>query len=256
MGELIAKAREALADTSLPAEQRVHEPRKRFRRSALLRMIRDPSATSSRSRTDGSATRAGAFRHARCGRRHRSTRKAGVPACPETQPDALEAQRKDAPRSALIANVVSSSASRRVAWVRGRRSGTRSTRSPAVCGARTATGAAISRNTKRPSSFTTGASVKDHWYHVQLLRHVWPDTMKPYAEVMSALSHALGDHHDLHVLRGMVSKRSVVAKAIDERQAELQKEAEKIGARVYAEKPDAWLARMRKYWESWRSTAR
>ena len=38
---------------------------------------------------------------------------------------------------------------------------------------------------------------KEHWYHVQLLRDVWPEIMKPYAGILSDLSHALGDHHDL-----------------------------------------------------------
>jgi hypothetical protein len=79
--------------------------------------------------------------------------------------------------------------------------------------------------------------------------------MKPYAEVLSTLSHALGDHHDLHVLRERLEKAKMSLKVIDERQEKLQREAEEIGAFVYAEKPGAWLARMRKYWESWARTA-
>ena len=97
--------------------------------------------------------------------------------------------------------------------------------------------------------------VKEHWYHVQLLRNVWPEMLKPYAEVLSTLSHILGDHHDLHVLRERLAKMPAVTKAIDARLAQLEAEADAIGARVYAEKPAAWLARMRKYWSAWTRTA-
>lgn len=105
--------------------------------------------------------------------------------------------------------------------------------------------------------------VKEHWYHVQLLRHTWPPMMKAYAGVLEDLSHTLGDHHDLFVLRGIVAgsprdfgRTPAVLKlldTIDERQRELEQRAAEIGSRVYAEKPDAWLARMRNYWTAWRA---
>jgi CHAD domain-containing protein len=94
--------------------------------------------------------------------------------------------------------------------------------------------------------------VKELWYHAQLLRHVWPEMMKPYAEVLSTLSKTLGDHHDLHVLRELVPE---LADVIDERQKELEEQAMSIGRRVYAEKPAAWLARMRNTWNAWTRTA-
>lgn len=94
--------------------------------------------------------------------------------------------------------------------------------------------------------------VKEHWYHAQLLRHVWPEIMKPYADVLSTLSKALGDHHDLHVLRDLVPE---LADPIDARQAELEQQAMSIGLRVYAEKPAARLARMRNTWKAWIRTA-
>lgn len=94
--------------------------------------------------------------------------------------------------------------------------------------------------------------VKEHWYHAQLLRELWPPMMKAYANVMQDLSHALGDHHDLHVLRELVKAPSVIA-AIDEKQRQLEAEARAIGARVYAESANAWLARMRNYWKAWKA---
>jgi CHAD domain-containing protein len=104
--------------------------------------------------------------------------------------------------------------------------------------------------------------VKEHWYHIQLLQYVWPSAMKSYADVLEELSHALGDHHDLFVLRGIIAasprdfgKPPAVVKlldAIDARQQDLETRATEIGSRVYAETPKAWLARIRNYWEAWR----
>ncbi|HET8799119.1 MAG TPA: CHAD domain-containing protein, partial [Thermoanaerobaculia bacterium] len=94
--------------------------------------------------------------------------------------------------------------------------------------------------------------VKEHWYHIQLLRDLWPSMMKPYAAVMQDLSRALGDHHDLHVLRGLVTAPTVIA-AIALRQRTLEAEARAIGTRVYAEPSRAWLARMRRLWIVWRA---
>jgi len=104
--------------------------------------------------------------------------------------------------------------------------------------------------------------VKDHWYHVQLLEDVWPGIMKPYAEVMSELSHALGDLHDLDVLHALAaiqpslfgSPRSAnrLLAIIVARRAALLATALDIGGRVFAEDPAAWRKRMRGYWRSWR----
>ena len=104
--------------------------------------------------------------------------------------------------------------------------------------------------------------VKDHWYHVQLLGDVWPDVMKPYADVMATLSRTLGDLHDLDVLRALIdaqpsrfgSGRSVqrLKRIVEVRRGELLNIAIEIGSRVYAEQPEAWRKRVRGYWRSWR----
>jgi CHAD domain-containing protein len=91
--------------------------------------------------------------------------------------------------------------------------------------------------------------VKTHWYHVQLLRHVWPPLTKAYAEMLDELSHVLGDHHDLHVLGENVPG---LQETIAARQQELGKQAFALGARIYAERPKAFLARMRSWWNAWR----
>ena len=50
--------------------------------------------------------------------------------------------------------------------------------------------------------------VKTHWYHAQLLKPIWPQFMKPYANTLEELSHTLGDHHDLQVLAGSFERPS------------------------------------------------
>lgn len=95
--------------------------------------------------------------------------------------------------------------------------------------------------------------VKELWYHVQLLRHVWPEILKPYADILQDLSRTLGDHHDLHVLHTLIGNQPVLTKAIQARQAELEAKARDLGRRVYADKPKAFLARMRNVWSAWRS---
>ncbi|HEY0141682.1 MAG TPA: CHAD domain-containing protein [Thermoanaerobaculia bacterium] len=98
--------------------------------------------------------------------------------------------------------------------------------------------------------------VKDHWYHLQLLRPLWPDVLKASSQALATLSEHLGDHHDLHVLEGIVEGEPLLTEAITARLAELEEAAFTLGARVYAEKPAAWRARMRAYWDVWRRNAR
>lgn len=98
--------------------------------------------------------------------------------------------------------------------------------------------------------------VKDHWYHLQLLRPVWPEMLKANAQALAALSEHLGDHHDLHVLDELTDSfgphANVVREAITARLAELEASAFALGARIYAEKPRAWIARIETYWDAWR----
>lgn len=253
MDEQIVRARDTLVDGSLSAEKRVHEARKRFKETrALIRLVRKPLG-------EHFAHENAWFRDA--GRDLAAARDADAMAAaleklalPRTvrrrAQKVLAAQRKDhPPLEPVIANVVDQlvvAQGRLGMWPAFEDSF--DTIAGGLVGAYRA-------GRKRPADLHEWRKrVKEHWYHAQLLRHVWPEMMKPYAEVLSTLSHALGDHHDLHVLRGLVDLPEV--KAIDERQAELEAEAEAIAALVYAEKPAAWLARMRKYWKAWLRTSR
>jgi CHAD domain-containing protein len=105
--------------------------------------------------------------------------------------------------------------------------------------------------------------VKDHWYHLQLLHPIWPSMMESRARELKELSRALGDHHDLFVLRNLVAvrageiggQRAVIRllDSIDDRQRELERAATVSGRRIYAESAGRWLARIRKYRELWQN---
>lgn len=93
--------------------------------------------------------------------------------------------------------------------------------------------------------------VKDHWYHLQLFRPVWPEVLKAHAATLEQLSGALGDHHDLHVLEDLVDDDRI-KEAIATRLRELESEAFVLGGRIFAERPADLHARMRGYWKAWR----
>jgi CHAD domain-containing protein len=257
MDEQIIRARDTLADPKLSAEKRVHEARKRFKEiRALLRMIRkplgDPFAIENAWFRDAARTLASA--------RDADAMLEAIDKLPLHKITAtrarktLDAQRtQHPPLEPIIAKVIDQLAlaqARPALWPqfansfdtiadglqRTYRNGRR----------------AMQHHETPEQLHEWRKRVKEHWYHVQLLRNIWPDMMKAYAEVLSDLSHLLGDHHDLHVLREQAGAHSpTLRKTIDARQDELEKKAMEIGRRVYAEKPSAWLARMRNTWSTW-----
>jgi hypothetical protein len=100
--------------------------------------------------------------------------------------------------------------------------------------------------------------VKDLWYHAQLLRRVWPDVMRAYNDVLEELSDALGDHHDLIVLRqtltedpsayGEEEALHATFSAIEKRRSKLEKKSIAVSTHVYAETAVQWRRRIRAYW--------
>ncbi|HEV7923215.1 MAG TPA: CHAD domain-containing protein [Thermoanaerobaculia bacterium] len=95
--------------------------------------------------------------------------------------------------------------------------------------------------------------VKDHWYHVQLLRRLWPEMMKGESNALEALSDALGDHHDLHLLQLALAGDNAPLEAITARRAELERTAIAAAHRLFSETPAAWRKRIRGYWRASRS---
>jgi CHAD domain-containing protein len=99
--------------------------------------------------------------------------------------------------------------------------------------------------------------VKDHWYHVRLLREVWPPVLTAWAAESRVVSEQLGDDHDLSVLAGVLSgegpdllgpDRPVVLGTIEERRGQLLAGIRAGAGRLYADKPGAFTRRLRGWW--------
>jgi len=97
--------------------------------------------------------------------------------------------------------------------------------------------------------------VKDLWYQLRLLAPAWPDVLDAHAQAAHALADLLGDDHDLTVLRERLERGialppqagadvPALLALVDERRAELQAAALRLGARLYAEPPNAYGRRL------------
>jgi CHAD domain-containing protein len=257
MDEQLVRARGQLTDAQSPGEKRIHNARKRFKETrALLRLVREPLGKQF-------AVENAWFRDA--GRELATVRDADavlealeILALPRALHNRIKkkltANRDTAGLDALIAKTAGQLvlAQERIAlW-------------PDVADSFDALEAGLQRTYRdgrramkradTPESLHEWRKhVKTHWYHAQLLQHVWPEMMTSYAAVLEQLSRALGDHHDLHVLRESVSDAPPeLLEAIDARQGELERTARELGTRVYAERERDFTARMAKLWEAWR----
>ena len=102
--------------------------------------------------------------------------------------------------------------------------------------------------------------VKDLWYHERFLASVGGPAIRGQAKDLHLLADLLGDHHDLGVLRRRLTGDPPHVAAdvdgiiglIDHRQAELEGQALGLGLRIYAEKPGAFVRRMRSAWRAGR----
>ncbi len=96
--------------------------------------------------------------------------------------------------------------------------------------------------------------VKELWYDHTLLCALWPPVMAAAGDEAHELSELLGDDHDLAVLASWVSENGEAGpelfEAVDRRRDELQQEAFALGARVYAEKPRAFVRRLGRLWDA------
>jgi CHAD domain-containing protein len=100
---------------------------------------------------------------------------------------------------------------------------------------------------------------KDLWHALQILRPAAPKRMKARADQAHRLSDLLGDDHDLAVLREHVAKaafpaaqeatRTALLSVIDRRRARLQREALKLGARVYGRRPKSYVRSVERRWQ-------
>lgn len=101
--------------------------------------------------------------------------------------------------------------------------------------------------------------VKDLRYALELLERSWSGPLRAAAEESHRLADLLGDHHDLALLREDLRQRRLgeeetgrIEAAIDERQGQLAADALPLGRRLYAERPEDFSRRLRRYWQAWR----
>jgi CHAD domain-containing protein len=99
---------------------------------------------------------------------------------------------------------------------------------------------------------------KDLWYHLRILRDALPGALSGGVALADELADALGDHHDLAVLRDdllrrdlLAARRPTVVAAIAERQEELAAKAFDLGAGLYARKPKSFRRKLRRGWKDW-----
>ena len=106
-------------------------------------------------------------------------------------------------------------------------------------------------------------AVKYSWHQLQLLQDTAPSLLAPTASRFHELSDALGDAHNLAVLRavlegtpsrfgGVGTIDPVLAMAALSR-ADLEQRAIRLGQRLYAERPRAFTRRLHAYWRAERS---
>ncbi|NEP18375.1 MAG: CHAD domain-containing protein [Leptolyngbya sp. SIO4C1] len=99
-------------------------------------------------------------------------------------------------------------------------------------------------------------------YHLRILKSLWPDYLKDYEDYLHQLTDYLGDDHDLAVLNQFIASQPQRIQASEnlaalqglmtERQRQLKAEAIRLGQRLYAEPPQAFVARFGTYWQLWR----
>jgi len=91
------------------------------------------------------------------------------------------------------------------------------------------------------------SSVKQHWYHIRLMRRAWPEVMRAWAEELSTLGALLGDHHDLEMLcerleEARTPDTMLVLAQARRRQEGLERRAMEIGGRAFAPPPSDLVA--------------
>lgn len=102
--------------------------------------------------------------------------------------------------------------------------------------------------------------VKDLWYELRLVSQIGGPSLGGQAKDAHALADLLGDDHDLAVLRerllgiagGVAADVDAVLGLLDHRRLQLQAQAMELGGRVYAERPKAFVRRVRACWRAGR----
>ena len=93
---------------------------------------------------------------------------------------------------------------------------------------------------------------KDLWYQAQVLEGSCPPQLRALTEQLAELGDQLGEDHDLAVLAAAAAASPALGERLNARHTQLRRAAWQLGRRIYAERPRAFLRRMRVYWQVWR----
>lgn len=102
--------------------------------------------------------------------------------------------------------------------------------------------------------------VKDHWYHMRLIRNCWKKPMKAREKCVGKLGKLLGRDHDLYVFRCHLEKQSEsfgddirisqLVEMIGKESNNLRHKAVKLGEKLFVEKKKRFCKRISFYWNS------
>ena len=105
--------------------------------------------------------------------------------------------------------------------------------------------------------------VKHLLHQTQFLRPFWLTVMEALAAELKTLGKYLSEDHDLAILREKITEQldetdnrteiEAFVALLDQRRNELQVIARTLGARIYAERPRAFVTRTEAYWQAWHS---
>ncbi|NJK27803.1 MAG: CHAD domain-containing protein [Coleofasciculaceae cyanobacterium SM2_3_26] len=109
--------------------------------------------------------------------------------------------------------------------------------------------------------------VKYLWYQVRLLHPLWSPMMAALSEEMENSAIAWGAIADWSLLKQWLLEqwaaesetaaeelsgdRAALLAAIEQHQQRLQRKAERLGERIYAESPKQFVHRLKSYWQVW-----
>jgi CHAD domain-containing protein len=104
---------------------------------------------------------------------------------------------------------------------------------------------------------------KYHWYHMRLLAGMWKPVIRARVDELKRLADLLGDDHDLAVFHttvagdpnrfGSPESIELLLGLILSRRKELQQQSDRLGRRVFAERPKKLVRRFEVYWSAWRT---
>jgi CHAD domain-containing protein len=98
------------------------------------------------------------------------------------------------------------------------------------------------------------------WYQIRLLRNAAPSVLRPLSRRLHDVSDALGDAHDLVLMKDRVESFEADDAAKEAFRIvasgyvlELEARAISLGSRLWAEEPPTFVNRLELYWEAWQS---